>query len=205
MQPLAVAATLAALVWTTGCSSCPPEFQLDTPEHTLATFRGAFECNKTEMEYRCFSDGVKSSFGGLAGYEIGSAIFKAENGPLLFLLKWGPEGPAPVIKYIGDGSRARATFDTLPGDAFGQAFTVELVNEPEYWLYYANGEVTNGYADAVTVVRDGKDIVRFTLRDADLGKPLPNPIQRGEIRSRWVIDGIPGLSDAQKKAHEPQP
>ncbi len=195
------AALCFALTGAIGCSSCPPPLELDTPEHTLATFRHAFECDQPDMEYRCFSEGVQGAFGGLAGYQIGSAIFREENGTLVFLLKIGPDGPPPTIKPVGDGSRVRATFDSLPTDAFGQSLTFELLNQPEYILHYANGEEVHDFADSVVAVREGKDQVRITLRDADLGKPLPVQIQRVEIRPRWVIDGIPGLMQAIDKAH----
>lgn len=184
------------LCWfTVGCRSCPPEAQLETPQQTVATFRAAFACDARDLEYRCFSDRVKASFGTFAGYSIGREVIREENGALLLALQVSDFEERVKVEVRPDGRQADAWIDT--GE--GSPLHLLLVNQPEYRLFYADGTDSVGYAESARGEWLARDAIQVTLVDKYLER-RSKPPYLVEIRSHWVIDALPGLEGAVRAA-----
>ncbi len=174
-----------------GCA-CPQDVDLRTPESTLDSFRQAFSCDDAaDLEYRCFSSDVKQAFGGLSAYAVGREVFRREHPLLVAYLGLSDLEERIAVAYGEDGNSAVASIDTGEG-----VLEVLLVNEPEYLLAHPDGSVTREYADRVTARRAGSDQVLAVIQDRDLPAEPVKPIQRIELRSRWVIASLPGLDQA---------
>jgi hypothetical protein len=189
--------TLLILASPGACRTCPEAPDLSTPERTLDTFQRAFACDQKEIEFRCFSDSAKAGFHHLAGYAIGREIFRQENRVELIWLKLSDLTEHTRVTYDPGGNSATANIDTPNG-----GLLVELVNEPEYKLYHPDGTVTYEYADRITGEFAGTLQVAVSIADRDLRDFEHKPIQRVEIRSRWVIAGLPSLEQAQAASQQ---
>lgn len=186
-----------------GCA-CPQDVDLSTPQGTLDSFRQAFACDDAvDLEYRCFSSDVKQAFGGLSAYAVGREVFRREHPLLVAYLRLNDLQERIAVVFNEDGNSAVATIDT--GEGF---LEVLLVNEPEYLLVHPDGSVTSEYADRVTARRCASDQVLAVIQDRDLPAEPLKPIQRIELRSRWVIASLPGLDKAVQavdKTSQPAP
>lgn len=192
---------LAALALTfAGCTApCPERVILDTPRDTIESFHRAFACDDRELEYRCLSEDVREAFHGLPGYAIGRAWFRQEHAALVLLLSFSELGDRLSVEPGADPNRALARIRA--GD--GEELRVPLVNEPEYLLYHPDGSTTRMYADEVLAQRLGPSEVAVAILDRDLKSIADKPIERIEIRSRWVIADVPGLAEAIDASRSP--
>ena len=174
------------------CTTCPEAPDLSTPEKTIDTFHRAFACDLKEIEFRCLSDSAKAGFNHLSGYSIGREYFRQENRAELLWLQLTDLTERTRVTYDPGGNSATARIETPDGELL-----VVLVNEPEYKLFHQDGSVTYEYADRITGEYGENLQVTILIADRDLGDFERKPIQRVEIRSRWVIAGLPGLEQAQ--------
>lgn len=183
-----------------GCASCPDRPDLASPEQTIRTFQRAFACDLREIEYSCLSDGAKAGFNQLDGYSIGREIIRQQHQMDVLLLKMDLSdlSERTSVSYSEDGNEAIARIDTVGA---GEV-EVLLVNEPEYKLFHPDGTVTHEFANLVSARFGPSNQVAVLIGDLDLGDVERKPIQRVEIRSRWVIAGLPGLLEAQEASQQ---
>lgn len=183
-----------------GCLSCPDDVDLSSPERTIESFQQAFACDEKVLEFRCFSDQVRASFNGLAGYTIGRQVFRQDNQTVILLLRLSDLGERTRIEEDADGNRATAFVDT--GDGI---LEVALRNEPIYRLTVAGEEEFEEFAETVRVQYGPPGTVAVMIHDPDVAEAPRKPIKRIEIETRWVISGLPGLEQAVSQAGEPRP
>ncbi|MFH0945843.1 MAG: hypothetical protein V2A76_11645 [Planctomycetota bacterium] len=190
---------LLCLAVTGGCASCPDGPDLATPERTIRTFQRAFACDMREIEFRCLSDGAKAGFSHLAGYSIGRDVFRQQRQMDVLLMKMdlADLSERTSVSYDEDGNTAIARIDTGEGEV-----EVLLVNEPEYRLFHPDGTITHEFANRVSARFGPRNQVVVLIGDEDLGDVERKPIQRVEIRPRWVIAGLPGLPEAQEASQQ---
>jgi len=192
---------LIAMFGLAGCKTVPcPTIEtrdawLDTPEHTIDTFVRAFACDDAVVEYACFSDSLKRSFNTFAGYKLGRSVFREENRLQVLALRWADlsEYTAVTLQKDGRSAIARITVEDQP------ELSVLLVNEPRYFMVFADGERVEGYATHAQVEFYGDEEVLLALRDPAVEKPLERPVLL-EVESRWVIRDLGGLVAAAPRA-----
>lgn len=187
-----ITSLLAITLTAAGCCSAPaPEVDLGTPRATIESFHRAFVADDREDEYRCFSDDVRNRFGNILGYSIARGVFRAENQLLVRLLQWSDLEGRLETTISPDGLHAVASID----GGEDEPILVALAYEPTYLLVHPDGQETEGFAGAVKAVWRGTEVL-VVLRDPVLGEEKPLPVQRVEIRPRWVIEDVPGLAEA---------
>ncbi len=192
---------LAIAVSSPGCrTSCPETVDLSTPEATIRSFHRAFSCDDKELEYRCFSDDVKRSFGSIFGYSIGREVFRRENEVLVLLLEWTDLDGRIQVEMDKDGNRALARVDA----GAESSLLISLQNEPEYRLHFADGSELHEFADRVTA-KQFEDSVLIAIYDRHLAGEPRKPIQRVEMAPRWTLAGVPGLEAALESAGQTRP
>lgn len=185
---------LIAMLGLCGCQRVPcptletKDVWLDTPEHTIDTFVRAFACDDAVVEYACFSDSVKRSFNTFAGYKLGRAMFREENRLQVLALRWADLSEYLTVSLRPDGRSAiaRITIEDQP------ELSVLLVNEPRYFMLFADGQRVEGYATHSQVDFLSDDDVLLVLHDPEIEKPREQPVLL-EVESRWVIRDLGGL------------